>query len=50
MLTATRLFPQENSAANAVIALIKAIILKSFCRKTPCKNEGKCNISTKLRE
>ena len=40
MLTAVRLFPQETSAANAVIALIKAIILKSFCRKTPAKMTG----------
>ena len=50
MLTAARLFPQENSAANAVIALIKAIILKSFLLQNPCKNDGKFNILTNLRE
>ena len=57
MLTDMRLFPQESSAANAGClyeprhekAKRRLFQIVFFCR-TPCKNDGKCNVSTKLRE
>ena len=58
MLTDVRLFPQESSAANAGClyeprhenAKRRLFQIVFFFAATPCKNDGKCNVSTKLRE
>ena len=58
MLTAVRLFPQESSAANADClyeprhenAKRRLFQIVRFSPQNPCKNDGKYNISTKLRE